>query len=63
MHSEDMSDHDLLSSLIDKRQDCAESDVERFGVDKLKEFELKHRTLSLHLRRNVASGQLTRSYR
>lgn len=43
MHSEDISDHDLFSTLLDKRLAACSSNVEREGIGRIADFEGKHR--------------------
>lgn len=43
MHSEDITDHDRLKTLMDTRRAEAESDAEREGIDMFMDFERKHR--------------------
>lgn len=44
MHSESLSDHDLMNTYLDKRLAQCVSDDERGDMKGVMEFEAKHRT-------------------
>jgi hypothetical protein len=49
MHSESLSDHDLMTTYLDKRLAQCVSDDERGDMKGVMEFEAKHRTCHDHL--------------
>jgi hypothetical protein len=46
MHSENISDHDLFASLLEKRSAEVQTEAERAALDNISSFEGKHRMSS-----------------